>query len=229
MVIVSSDYADVATPTELSVQRPHRATRNLGAPVVLSVRHAAVLPPWIPRSSRFCLGRFAPSMRILPPWYNRVTRREARAWTQVYVLPESPPLVAPTVADPCRAVGGTLQHGIRCYRARGDGNSRRRDDGEHCLERLGQGFAGDHIRGSFRCGPCCAERPCGRRLPSLSTMIINGGPELPLDRGTGVRPSSAASIIATELSTFDTANAGGRRPRPGDRGLRNEKSTPRSR
>ena len=49
VLIVGSDYTDVASPSELSVNA--RIAANLGAPVVLAVRARAAPPPRSPRSA----------------------------------------------------------------------------------------------------------------------------------------------------------------------------------
>ena len=216
VVIVGSDYTDVATPTELSVNA--RIAANLGAPVVLSVRARGRTPTEVTQVVEVCLAEIRAqhahtsavvANRCDPAQMGAVAEACEGMDVQVYVLPESPLLVAPTVADLCRAVGGTLQHGDPVLLGReAMGILVAGMTAEHCLERLGQGFAvitsGD--RSDVVLAVLSAHAAEG--FPSLSTMIINGGLEL--------HPSIAAlvsglrlrlPIIATELSTFDTANA----------------------
>lgn len=216
VVIVGSDYTDVATPTELSVNA--RIAANLGSPVVLSVRARGRTPAEVDQVVEVCLAEIRAqhahasavvANRCDPAQMDAVAEVCANLDVQVYVIPEAPLLVAPTVADLCRAVGGTLQHGDPALLGREVmGILVAGMTAEHCLERLGQGFAvitpGD--RSDVVLAVLSAHAAEG--FPSLSTMIINGGFEL--------HPSIAAlvsglrlrlPIIATELSTFDTANA----------------------
>ena len=57
VVIVGSDYTDVATPTELSVNG--RIAVNLGAPVVLSVRAKDRTPEQVAQAVELCLAELA--------------------------------------------------------------------------------------------------------------------------------------------------------------------------
>ena len=57
VVIVGSDYTDVATPTELSVNA--RIAVNLGAPVVLSVRARDRTPVEVAQVIELCLAELA--------------------------------------------------------------------------------------------------------------------------------------------------------------------------
>jgi phosphate acetyltransferase len=216
VVIVGSDYTDVATPTELSVNA--RIAANLGAPVLLSVRARDRTPKEVAEVIELCLAELATqhahtaavvANRADPAQLDAVAEACANLGPRVYVLPEEPLLVAPTVEDLSHAVDGVLVHG--------DGALLGREvlgvlvagmTAEHCLERLTEGVAvitpGD--RSDVVLAVTSAHAAEG--FPSLSAVILNGG--LPLHRsiaelvtGLGLR----LPIIATDLGTFETASA----------------------
>ena len=216
VVIVGSDYTDVATPTELSVNA--RIAANLGAPVVLSVRARDRTPQEVAQVIELCLVELATqhahtaavvANRADPAQLTAVADACADLGPRVYVLPEEPLLVAPTVADLRDAVDGVLVHGDEALLGREvmdvlvAGMT-----AEHCLERLTEGVAvitpGD--RSDVVLAVTSAHAAEG--FPSLSAIILNGG--LPLHRsiaelvhGLGLR----LPIIACELGTFATASA----------------------
>jgi len=216
VVIVGSDYTDVATPTELSVNG--RIAVNLGAPVVLSVRAKDRTPDQVVQVVELCLAELAHqhahtaavvANRCDPSHMRAVAAKLDRFEPKTYVLPEEPLLVAPTVADLQRAVGGTLVGGDEALLDREvmavvvAGMT-----AEHVLERLSEAAAvitpGD--RSDVVLAVSSAHAAEG--FPSLSTVILNGG--LPLHpsvaslvNGLGLR----LPMIATTLGTFETASA----------------------
>ena len=106
VLIVGSDYTDVASPSELSVNA--RIAVNLGAPVVLSVRAQGRTPEEVAPGRRAVPGRAAQPARAHrgvvanrcdPAAAGRGRRRAERFEPKSYVLPEEPLLVAPSVAD----------------------------------------------------------------------------------------------------------------------------------
>ena len=116
VVIVGSDYTDVASPSELSVNA--RIAVNLGAPVLLAVRARAAPPTRSPRSpscARPSSAQHAHTAAIIanrcdPDELDEVAEAlSAVRAAQSYVLPEVPLLVAPPVAE--------LQ---RCHRRHAD-------------------------------------------------------------------------------------------------------------
>jgi len=216
VLIVGSDYTDVATPSELSVNA--RIAVNLGASVVLSVRAKGRTPAEVAQVVELCLAELAAqhahtaavvANRCEPSQMAAVA--EALKWftPQTYVLPEEPLLVAPSVADLQHAVGGTV--------IRGDPALMTREvmgvlvagmTAEHVLERLTYGVAvitpGD--RSDVVLAVVSAHAAEG--FPSLSCIILNGGLELhpsiaALVSGLGLR----LPIVATDLGTFETASA----------------------
>ncbi|QEN12370.1 phosphate acetyltransferase [Mycolicibacterium sp. ELW1] len=216
VVIVGSDYTDVASPTELSVNA--RIAANLGAPVLLSVRARDRTPGEVAQVIELCLAELAAqhahtaavvANRADPAQLAAVAQACAALGPRVYVLPEEPLLVAPTVADLSVAVGGVLVHGDSSLLGREVmGVLVAGMTAEHCLERLTEGVAvitpGD--RSDVVLAVTSAHAAEG--FPSLSAIILNGG--LPLHRsiaqlvnGLGLR----LPIIASDLGTFETASA----------------------
>ncbi len=216
VLIVGSDYTDVATPSELSVNA--RIAANLGAPVVLAVRGGERTPAEIGQMVEVCLvevsGQHAHTAAIVanrcdPAQLEAIAAELARFEPESYVLPEEPVLVAPSVADLQRAVGGTLIRGDEALMGREVlGVLAAGMTAEHVLERLTEGAAvitpGD--RSDVVLAVMGAHAAQG--FPSLSTVILNGG--LPL------HPSIAAlvdglglklPVITTGLGTFETASA----------------------
>ena len=111
VLIIGSDYTDVASPTELSVNG--RIAVNLGAPVLLSVRAKDRTPDEVAQVVELCLAELANqhahtaavvANRCNPPDMAAVAAALERFELKTYVFPEEPLLGAPTVAD-LRTVG----------------------------------------------------------------------------------------------------------------------------
>ncbi len=215
VVIIGSDYTDVATPTELSVNA--RIAVNLGAPVVLSVRARDRTPGEIAQVVELCLAELSAqhthtaavvANRCKPEEMASVADMLRRFEPKTYVLPEEPLLDAPSVAELQRAVDGTP--------VSGDPELMSREvmdvlvagmTAEHVLERLTEGVAvitpGD--RSDVLLAVASAHAAEG--FPSLSCVILNGGLELhpsisSLVSGLRLR----LPIIATPYGTFETAS-----------------------
>jgi phosphate acetyltransferase len=219
VLIVGSDYTDVASPSELSVNA--RIAVNLGAPIVLAVRAADRTPDDVAHVVELCLAEIAGqhahtaavvANRCAPAELAAVAtalERSAHDGVKTYVLPEEPLLIAPSVAELRDAVDGTV--------ISGDDDLLSREalgvlvagmTAEHVLERLVEGMAvitpGD--RSDVVLAVASAHAAAG--FPSLSCVILNGG--LPLHpsiaklvAGLGLR----MPIVATDLGTYDTARA----------------------
>ena len=215
VLIVGSDYTDVATPSELSMNA--RIAANLGAPVVLAVKAKDRTPDQVAQLVDVCLDETATqhahtaavvANRCEPSQMTAVAEALKRFAPRTYVLPEEPILVAPSVAELGNAVEGTL--------LRGDPALFTREamhvlvagmTAEHVLERLTEGAAvvtpGD--RSDVMLAVVSAHAAEG--FPSLSCVILNGGLEL--------HPSIASlvaglrlrlPIITTRFGTFETAS-----------------------
>jgi len=216
MVIIGSDFTDVATPTELSVNA--RIAVNLGAPVVLSVRSFDRSPQEIAQAIELCMVELSAqhahtaavvANRCNPAQLEAVAEACAHLGTTVYVIPEEPLLVAPTVGELMTALDGVLVHGDPSLLGREVLHVMVASmTTEHVLERLREASAvitpGDRSDVIL----AVASAHAAEGFPSISTLILNGG--LPLDRevarlvtGLGLR----LPIIGTELGTFATASA----------------------
>ena len=219
VLIVGSDYTDVTSPSELSVNA--RIAVNLGAPVVLAVRAADRTPEDVAHVVELCLAELAGqhahtaavvANRCDPAELEAVgaaLRRIEPKGLQCYVLPEEPLLVAPSVGELRDAVHGTVISGDEDLLGREAlGVLVAGMTAEHVLERLNEGMAvitpGD--RSDVVLAMASAHAAAG--FPSLSCLILNGGLALhpsiaKLVAGLGLR----LPIIATDLGTYDTARS----------------------
>jgi phosphate acetyltransferase len=218
VVIVGSDYTDVASPAELSVNA--RIAVNLGAPVLLVVRAGGRTAEDVAHVVEVCLAEVVVqhahtaavvANRCEPSQLGVVAEALRRFEPRCYVLPDEPLLAAPTVAD--------LQQAVNGNRLSGDAALMGREvmgvvvagmTAEHVLERLHDGVVvitpGDRSDVVLT----VASAHAAEGFPSLSCIILNGGFELhpsiaALVSGLGLR----LPIIATVLGTFDTASAVG--------------------
>jgi phosphate acetyltransferase len=215
VLVVGSDYTDVATPSELSMNA--RIAANLGAPVVLAVKAKDRTPAQVEQVVELCIDEIAAqhahtaavvANRCDPARLADVAAALKGVPVPSYVLPEEPLLMAPSVAELQSAVEGSV--------LRGDPALLTREvqdvlvagmTAEHVLERLTEGVAvitpGD--RSDVVLAVLSAHAAEG--FPSLSCVILNGG--LPLHpavealvAGLGLR----LPIVATRFGTFETAS-----------------------
>lgn len=215
VLIVGSDYTDVAAPSELSTNA--RIAASLGAPVVLAVKAKDRSPEQVAHIVDICLGEIAAqhahtaavvANRCDPAQLSAVADALEPFEPKSYVLPEEPLLVAPSVTELQEAVEGTVIGGDPALLSREvmdvlvAGMT-----AEHVLERLTEGVAvitpGD--RSDVVLAVVSAHVAEG--FPSLSCLILNGGLELhpsiaTLVAGLGLR----LPIIATRFGTFETAS-----------------------
>ncbi len=215
VVVVGTDYTDVAGPTELAYNA--RIAANLGAPVLLVVRGTGRRPDAIRQAAEVSLAELrAQHAEVLAVVANRcepdqVTEvKEALAATSLpaWAVPEDQLLAAPTVRAVMEAVEGRLVAGDEALLSRealdllvGAMSL------EHLMERLTDGAVvitpGD--RGDILLGLVSAHAADG--FPSLAGIVLNGGFEPPevitrLVSGLGQR----LPIIETELGTFRTTH-----------------------
>ncbi|GAB3236137.1 phosphate acetyltransferase [Mycolicibacterium hippocampi] len=215
VLVVGSDYTDVAAPSELSTNA--RIAANLGAPVVLAVKARGRTPDQVVQVVEVCMDEIAAQHartaavvvnRCEPAEMADVAAALQNLGPRTYVLPEEPLLVAPSVAELQSAVEGTVLRGEPALLTREvldvlvAGMT-----AEHVLERLTEGVAvvtpGD--RSDVVLAVLSAHAAEG--FPSLSCVILNGG--LPLHpsieslvSGLGLR----LPIIETRFGTFETAS-----------------------
>jgi phosphate acetyltransferase len=218
VVIVGSDYTDVASPAELSVNA--RIAVNLGAPVVLAIRAKGRSVEQVVHAAEVCLTELntqhahtaaVVANRCDPTQLSAITDALRSLAPKAYAVPDEPLLVAPTVADLQAAVQGTVVSGDTALMNREvmsvvvAGMT-----ADHVLERLAEAAVvvtpGD--RSDVVLAVASAHAADG--FPSLACIILNGGFELhrsiaALVAGLRLR----LPIIATALGTFDTATAVG--------------------
>jgi phosphate acetyltransferase len=216
VVIVGSDYTDVTSPAELSVNA--RIAVNLGAPVLLTVSGKGRSPTEVVSVVEVCMAELAAqrahtaavvASRCEPAELDAVAAALRSFVPHSYVLPDVPLLAAPTVAELQKAVDGTLVSGHAELVGREVlGVLVAGMTADHVLERLHDGMAvitpGDRSDVVL----AVASAHAAEGFPSLSCLILNGGFDL--------HPSISAlvsglrlrlPIVATELGTYDTASA----------------------
>jgi len=218
VVVVGSDYTDVASPAELGVNA--RIAVNLGAPVVLAVGAAHRSVEQVVHAVEVSLAELnaqhahtaaVVANRCEPSQLTVISQALRPLAPKTYAVPDDPLLVAPTVADLQTAVNGTLVSGDTALMSReAMGVVVAGMTADHVLERLNEGAAvvtpGDRSDVVL----AVASAHAAEGFPSLSCIILNGGFELHRSIGAlvaGLR--LRLPIIATTLGTFDTASAVG--------------------
>ncbi|ATL71074.1 phosphate acetyltransferase [Nocardia terpenica] len=219
VVVVGSDYTDVAGPSELRYNA--RIAVNLGAPVLLVLRGAGRTPAEVVQVAELCQNELAQEhakpMAIIvnrcdPGELDAVDAAMAAVGVPSWTLPEVPLLTAPTMTELCTAIDGAMYSG--------DPELMQREamsvmvggmTAEHILERLTDGVA--VIVPADRSDALLAlvNAHEAEGFPSLSGIIMNGGltPDPAIARLIeGMRPK--LPILTTDLGTFDTANAAAR-------------------
>ncbi|RJO76710.1 phosphate acetyltransferase [Nocardia panacis] len=216
VVVIGSDYTDVASPSELRFNG--RIAANLGAPMLLVLRGAGRTPEEVKHLAELCASELAHehaqlaaiiANRCDPDRLNEIRAVLAGFGVPVWSLPEVPLLIAPTMAELCTAIGGEMYSGDpellqrEALRVMVGGMT-----AEHILERLVDGVVviapGD--RSDVLLSVVNAHEAEG--FPSLSGIIMNGGmlPHPAVARlMSGLRPK--LPILTTALGTYDTASA----------------------
>ncbi|KUI12956.1 phosphate acetyltransferase [Mycobacterium sp. GA-1285] len=215
VLIVGSDYTDIAAPSELSTNA--RIAANLGAPVVLAVKAKDRSPDDVAHIVDICLDEIAAqhaytaavvANRCDPAQLTAVLDALKGFDPTCYALPEEPLLVAPSVAELQQAVEGELISGDPALL------SREAMDlmvagmtAERVLERLSEGVAVIAAGDRSDVVLALASAHAAEGFPSLSCIILNGGLELhpsiaALVSGLGLR----LPMIATAFRTFETAS-----------------------
>ena len=218
VVVVGSDYTDVASPAELGVNA--RIAVNLGAPVVLAIRAKDRTVEQVVHAVEVCLTELNAqhahtgaviANRCEPTQLTGITEALRRLAPKTYAVPDEPLLVAPTVADLQAAVDGTLLSGDTALMSREVmGVVVAGMTADHVLERLGEAAAvvtpGDRSDVVL----AVASAHAAEGFPSLACIVLNGG--FALHQSTGALVAGLRlrlPIIATTLGTFDTATAVG--------------------
>ncbi|MFD2797290.1 phosphate acetyltransferase [Promicromonospora vindobonensis] len=218
VVVLGTDYTDVAGPTELSFNA--RIAANLGAPVLLVVSGRERSPEDVRALADVSLAELAAHhAQAIGLVVNRADTHSAldvrtllaaaQPDLPVWTIPEEPFLQAPTVGQLLDAVDGTL--------ALGDPELLGREaldvlvgamSFEHLLERLTDGAVvitpGDRI--DLLIGLLATHMTPS--FPSLAGIILNGGfyPQgRPAELLEAMRPK--LPVITTELGTYPAARA----------------------
>ncbi|MGH3953143.1 MAG: phosphate acetyltransferase [Mycobacterium sp.] len=216
VVIVGSDYTDVASPSELSTNA--RIAVNLGAPVLLTIKGFDRTPDEVAALAEVCLGELKAQRahtaaivanRCAPDQLDEVRQALSRFDKPAWVLPEVPLLFSPSVEELMKAVNGSLVSGDEALMSREATSFMVAGmTAEHCLERLQEGQAVIFPADRSDVLLAVASAHVAEGFPSLSAIILNGGLKLhpriaDLVDGIGLR----LPIIATDSGTFETASA----------------------
>ena len=216
LVVLGSDYDDLANPTELAFNADVAA--NLGANVVLVLSGMDRTPDQIAALASVSTGEFA-SHHAAPVAVivNRVAEGQADAVraaveerlpeVSVAAIPESPVIMAPTVEDVRAAIDGTVLQGNpeRLNRV-ALGTVVAAMSLPNVLNRLSESCAvvapGD--RSDILPGIFLAQQ--SGTFPSMSALILTGGYQIPEEIQrlvAGIQQD--LPVITTDASTFDTA------------------------
>ncbi len=213
VVIVGSDYTDIAGPAEFELNA--KVAANLGAPVALVVRGSGRSPSEIAE----VLDQARSTMeenhaKVVAAFANRCNpadidaiRAALPADIGIAAIPEEPLLYAPTLGALCDAIDGEMIAGDEALLSR---EVRTISIGamtvEHLLDRLEEGALviapGD--RADTLLAALTAHSASG--FPALAGIVVNGGfrPPPSVQRLIdGMGPT--LPIIATDLGTFETA------------------------
>ncbi len=214
VLVVGSDYTDVVNPSELTFNA--RVAVNLGAPLVLAINGHHRDAHAIAEITTRCLAEAASvharpaaviANRCDPDQLADVTAALAGVGVPAFAVPEVALLAAPTMAELCTALGGTVYSG--------DPELLRREalsvmvggmTAENILERLSEGqvVIVPADRSDVLLALVNAHEAQG--FPSLAGIILNGGllPHPAIDKLVkGLRPT--LPLIATGHRTYDTA------------------------
>lgn len=216
VVIIGSDYTDVASPSELGFNA--RIAANLGAPVLLALKGARRTTPEILQLAQLCASELSSNHAHLlavvanrcdPATLDDVNAALAGLGVPTWSLPEIPLLISPTMAELMEATGGEFYSGDpellhrEALKVMVGGMT-----AEHILERLTEGMVviapGD--RSDVLLALMNAHEAEG--FPSLAGIIMNGGiTPHPAIAALMAGLKQRLPILTTKLGTFDTASA----------------------
>ncbi|WP_291757819.1 phosphate acetyltransferase [Cellulomonas sp. 73-145] len=215
IVVVGTDYTDVAGPTELAYNA--RIAANLGAPAVLVVSGKNRAPDAIHQIAEVAIAEMkANHAQVVAVVANRCAatcvdgvRAEFKDELPIWAIPDDPMLTAPTLRELVDAVGGSL--------IRGDEELLSREvldllvgamSVEHLLDRLQPSAvvitSGD--RHDVLLGLQLAHQADG--FPNLAGIVLTGGlTPAPVIARLLDGLNSRLPIISTDLGTFRSASA----------------------
>ena len=238
VLIVGSDYTDVAAPSELSTNA--RIAANLGAPIVLAVKAKDRTPEQVAQIVDVCLAEVAAqhahtaavvANRCDPEPDGRDGRRAQTVRAEVLRAARGAAVGRPVGG---RVAGSGRGHGDRrrsgAAVTRGDGRAGGRND-RRARAGTAEGRCGrHHPRRPIRCRARGRECPCRRRL----SVAVLRHPQrragaASVDRLAGVRAGAAAADHHDQVRHVRDGEPGRRRRGAGSRRPRCARSTPRSR
>ncbi|MBT0567055.1 phosphate acetyltransferase [Williamsia sp. CHRR-6] len=214
VLIIGSDYTDVASPSELSFNA--RVAANLGAPILLALRASGRSPESMRALADVCLSEVRSmhaqavalvANRCDPAELDAIRIALEGTGLPAWALPEDPVLVAPTMSELMTALDGELYSGDpellsrEAMRVMVGGMT-----AEHILERLTDGVA--VITPADRSDVLLAlvMANAAQGFPKLAGLILNGGlrPHPMIESlVAGLKPS--LPIITCGHGTYDTA------------------------
>ena len=214
VVVVGSDYTDIAGPTELTFNA--RVATNLGAPVLLVVSAFERTPDAVAQLVEITTAELAQAhATTVGVIANRCDRGQldavrdllSRSGLPAWALPETPLLSAPLVADLMTALDGEMLFGDEAMLNReAEHTLVCRMNVEHVLERLLDGqlciAAGD--RPEVLVALAAAHAADG--FPSLAGIVLNGGfrpGDLVIRLVRGL--DEHLPIVVTEHNSYDAA------------------------
>jgi phosphate acetyltransferase len=221
VVVIGSDYTGVFNPTALTLNA--RIAANLGAPVLLALNGHDRSAETITQIAQRCLTELGAAHarcaaivanRCDPEHLGKICAALDTTGVPGFTLPEVPLLAAPTMAELCEALDGTIYSG--------DPELLRREalsvmvggmNAEHILERLteGQVVIVPADRSEVLLALVTAHQAQG--FPSLAGIILNGGllPHPTIDKLLkGIQPT--LPLIATRHGTYKTAELASHTP-----------------
>ena len=216
LVVLGSDYDDLANPTELAFNAEVAA--NMGAPVIVVLSGLDRSPDQLAALAAVSLGEFSghhtTSLAVI---INRADADSLDAIrtavsaklpdTLVSAIPENPVILAPTVQELKDAVGGTLLQGNPEWLERvAIGTVIAAMSLPNVLSRLTENCTVIAPGDRYDLLPGLVMAQQSGTFPSLSSIILTGGYEVPDEVGrliSGVQQD--LPIIASNLSTFETA------------------------
>lgn len=214
VVIVGSDYTDVATPTELAFNA--RVATNLGAPVLLVVSALERTPDEVEQIVEIATAELGLAHAVTvavfanrcdPTQLGAIRERLSKSGLPAWALPEIPLLSAPLVADLMRALDGELLFGDEALLDR---------EAEHMLV---CGMNVEHVLDRLLDDQLCiaagdrsellvalASAHAAQGFPTLAGIVLNGGFRpgevvVRLVRGLDTH----LPIILTEHDSFEVA------------------------
>lgn len=217
VVVVGSDYTDVSTGTELSVNA--RIAGNLGSPVVLVVRGLERTPEDVrvaAESARVELDAHHArtvaviANRVDPDGIDQVTTALAELkGVTVAAIPESPVLSAPTFRQQAEAAGAVLVQGSDSWMDRESlGIVVAAMSLPNVLDRLTPDATviSPSDRTDLIPGLVLAHQ--SGTFPSLAGVVLTGGYPIPESiRRLSLGVDQDLPVVATTLGTFNTAQA----------------------